>query len=247
MRLAEQQMAFAAHLRDPERVPAPAGVEPHRMAICRELFFANVAGLLAGSFPVVRRILGTAGWNRLAREFYATHHAHTPYFLELPREFVEWLRAREERPADEPAFLDELAHYEWVELALAISEEALPVAGAEPDADPFDSTLAVSPLAWVLAYRWPVHRLAPDFQPAEPPAEATFLVVYRDDTDTVKFLEIGAQMAALLEVLEHRPGLTGRQALERSMTGADVDAIGAARTALLDLLRRGVLTFTDNE
>ena len=239
-------MAFAAHLRDPERVPAPAGVEPHRMAVYRELFFANVAGLLAGSFPVVCRILGTEGWNRLVREFYAMHHAHTPYFLELPREFVEWLRARGERPAGEPAFLDELAHYEWVELALAISQEALPAAAAPRDVDPLDSMLAVSPLAWALAYRWPVHRLEPAFQPAKPPAEATFLVVYRDDTDSVKFLEIGAQTAALLDELERRPGLTGRQALQCSMTGAGQDAIGAARTALQDLLQRGVIALAND-
>lgn len=241
MALADQQRAFAAHLRDPDHVPPPAGIEPRRMAIYRELFFNNLVDLLGGSFPVARHILGVERWRRLIRDFYAHHHAHTPYFLELPGEFVAWLTARSARAEDEPAFLPELAHYEWVELALAISEEFAPApAGA---LDPLDTPLAVSPLAWPLAYRWPVHRLGPGHQPAEPPASPTFLVVYRDAADAVKFLEIGAETARLLDALEQSPGLTGRQALlAGAAAGTGAGGVeGAARAAIGDLLGRGVL------
>ncbi len=240
MNLAEQQRAFAAHLRDPDRVPAPADIEPRRMAIYRELFFNNVVDLLGGAFPVARRILGTDRWRRLVRDFYAGHHAHTPYFLELPREFADWLRARETRVGEEPAFLDELAHYEWVELALSISE-VVPPAAVAPCLSPLDQPLAVSPLAWPLAYRWPVHRLSPEYQPAEPPALPTFLVVYRDAEDTVQFLEIGAETARLLDVLEQTPGLTGRALLAGQPNAPDAGAARDAEQALADLLRRGVL------
>lgn len=240
MRLADRQRAFAAHLRDPDHAPPPADIEPRRMAIYRELFLANVSSLLAGSFPVARRILGDEGWGRLVRRFYAEHHAHTPYFLELPREFSEWLRAQAAGADIGPPFLAELAHYEWVELALAISEEESPApAGAHQD-DPLDAPLAVSPLAWPLAYRWPVHRLGPSYQPSEAPAEATFLVVYRDAADRVQFLEIGPHTAALLEAIEQSPGLTGRQALVRT-GGAGEDALPAARNTIADLCTRGVL------
>jgi len=238
MPLADQQKAFAAHLRDPEHVPAPAGIEPRRMAIYRELFFNNLVDLLGGSFPVARRILGMDRWRRLVREFYAHHHAHTPYFLELPREFVEWLAARTQAAADEPSFLQELAHYEWVELALAISEEVAPEAAASTGADALDVPLAVSPLAWPLAYRWPVHRLGPDHQPAQPPAAPTFLVVYRDAGDTVQFLEIGPETARLLDALEQTPGLTGRQLLAGDGSARPPDE---ARAAISELLDRGVL------
>ncbi len=236
MDLAGQQRAFAAHLRDPEHVPPPAGIEPRRMAIYRELFFKNVCDLLGGAFPVARRILGAERWQRLVRDFYAHHRAHTPYFLELPREFLEWLPSRSERPAGEPAFLEELAHYEWVELALAISEAEAPAPAAAAAGDPLDRPLAVSPLAWPLAYSWPVHRLSPEHQPAEPPAAPTFLVVYRDAAEAVQFLEIGADTARLLEAFEQAPGTTARQALAPAGDGE-----AAARAALADLLARGVL------
>ncbi len=235
MDLADQQRAFAAHLRDPERVPPPPGIEPRRLAIYRDLFFNNLADLLGGAFPVARRILGDERWKRLIREFYAGHHAQSPYFLELPHEFLEWLQARQARAADEPPFLDELAHYEWVELALAVSEEELPAAATSPPL-PLDVPLVVSPLAWPLAYRWPVHRLAPEFQPAEPPAAPTFIVVYRDRADAVQFLEIGAEMARLLDALERAPGMTAREAL-----GTHAEAAGQA---VADLIGRGVLFVT---
>lgn len=246
MNLAEQQRAFAAHLRDPDRVPAPAGIEPRRMAIYRDLFFNNLVDLLGGAFPVARRILGTDRWRRLVRDFYAGHRAHTPYFLELPREFAEWLRARATRAGDEPPFLEELAHYEWVELALSISEEHPPAAAA-PQLSPLDQPLAVSPLAWPLAYRWPVHRLSPEYQPAEPPALPTFLVVYRDAADTVQFLEIGAENARLLDVLEQTPGLTGRALLAGQPAAPDAGTAWDAEQALADLLRRGVLVVADTD
>ena len=241
MSLADQQKAFAAHLRDPDHVPPPAGIEPRRMAIYRELFFNNLVDLLGGSFPVARRILGTERWRRLVREFYAHHRAQSPYFLELPGEFLEWLTARTARAEDEPAFLQELAHYEWVELALAISEEVAPEAASASTLDPLDTPLAVSPLAWPLAYRWPVHRLGPDHQPAEPPPSPTFLVVYRDAADTVQFLEIGAETARLLDALDQAPGLTGRRVLLPDAAAQAEGAKDAARVAIAELLDRGVL------
>jgi hypothetical protein len=240
MGLADQQRAFAAHLRDPERVPPPADVEPRRMAVYRELFFNNLVDLLGGAFPVLRRILADAAWRALVREFYAHHHARTPYFLELPREFLEWLQARG-GGGGEPPFLAELAHYEWVELALAISEQEARPAGVLP-ADPLDAKLSVSPLAWPLAYRWPVHRLGPEHRPAEPPAEPTFLVVYRDTADRVQFLEVGAATAGLLDALERSPGLTARAACAGQGTAPAGAAARAAAESIRDLHARGVVT-----
>jgi hypothetical protein len=243
MDLAARQRAFAAHLRDPERAPAPEGVEPRRLAVYRDLFINNLVDLLGGAFPVVRRILGDVQWRKLVREFYSRHHAHTPYFLELPREFLEWLQARESAGPGEPPYLAELAHYEWVELALAISEETVPAAAAPP-ADPLAASLAVSPLAWPLAYRWPVHRLGPDHLPTEPPPAPTFLVVYRDAANRVQFLEIGPETARLMDALEQSPGLAAAAAFAQAGSAPTGDALCAARDSVRDLLERGVLTVT---
>jgi len=213
-RLRELQQNFAAHLRDPANAPAPAGVEERRLAVYRELFLNNVSGLLAGTFPVLHAILGIERWQRLARDFYRDHRCRTPLFLEIAREFVDYLGdEREAQPAD-PPFLHELAHYEWIELALSIEEQALADVAADPAGDLLRGVPVLSPLAWPLAYRFPVHRLSPDFQPAEPPADPSFYIARRDRDDRVGFLHVNAVTLRLVERLQQAPGLTGAEQLE---------------------------------
>ena len=67
----DTQYGFAAHLRDPEHNPAPANIEDRRMAIYRELFFNNVAGLLGRTFPVLHKILGAERWKVVMRDYFS--------------------------------------------------------------------------------------------------------------------------------------------------------------------------------
>ncbi len=210
------QFEFAAHIRDPGAHPAPDGIEDRRMAVYRELFFNNVSQLLAKSFPVLRRILGGERWAALIREWFVRHRARTPLFLELPREFLHFLEHERSPAPGDPPFLLELAHYEWVELALSIDEREIDAVEAAADGDLLEGRPVLSPLAWPLAYRFPVHRLSPDFQPESPPEEPTWLVVYRDRADKVGFLEINRVTARLLELLSAAQATpTGRECLAR--------------------------------
>lgn len=244
------QFAFAAHIRDPEHAPAPEGIEDRRMAIYRELFFNNVDDLIGRAFPVLRRILGEARWEAMLRDWFIRHRARTPLFLELSQEFLHYL-ATERAPAeDDPPFLLELAHYEWVELALSIDERELEVEGVDSDGDLLAGCPVLSPLAWPLVYTWPVHRLSPEFQPETVPEEATRLVVYRDRNDQVGFLEINLVTARLLELLSS-PGespLSGRDCLGRiaaELSHPNPDAVMAGGAEIFAALRaRDVLLGT---
>ena len=212
----DTQFAFAAHIRDPAHAPAPEGVEDRRMAIYRELFFNNVSQLMGKSFPVLRKILGPDRWAGIIRDWFVRHRSKTPLFLELPREFLQYLEHEREACPDDPPFMPELAHYEWVELALSIDEREAAVEGVDPRGDLLEGRPVLSPLAWPLVYRFPVHRVSPDFQPAEPPEEPTWLVVYRDRTDKVGFLEINRVSARLIELIsEGERARTGRACLEQ--------------------------------
>jgi uncharacterized protein len=208
------QYAFAAHLRDPARNPAPPDVEDRRMKIYRELFYNNVEGFIAGAFPVLRRLYEDAAWHRMIRDYFSRHRAHTPFFHRIAEEFLHYLQDERAPQPEDPPFLLELAHYEWVELALAVSEAEPDPAGVDPAGDLLDGVPVLSPLAWNLAYRYPVHRIAPEFRPAEPGAQPTCIVVYRDRRDTVGFLEINTVTARLLQLLEQSPGRSGREQLQ---------------------------------
>ena len=216
-----EQYAFAAHIRDPENNPAPEGIEDRRMAIYRSLFFNNVSQLLSRTFPVLFKILGAERWQELIRDYFSTHESHTPLFLEMPREFLQYLEDERGAVEEDPAFLYELAHYEWVELVLSIDEREVPLENIDPDGDLLQERPEVSPLVWSLQYRFPVHTLSPENQPTEPPEAPTFLVVYRDREDNIGFLEINAVTARLIELLVDDENPSGQAALEKIATEID--------------------------
>ncbi len=209
--LQQQQYALALHVRDPARHAGPPGIEPRRLAVYRELFQNGLLALLGDQFPVLRATLGNAAWETLVLDFYRDFRCQTPLFSEVGREFVRYLEERAAQPGD-PGWLIEMAHYEWVELALMLAD-------ASADAhDPAGDLLArpplPSPVAWALAYTWPVHRIAPQFQPDHAPDQPTLLLARRDGNGQVRFAELSPLVYRLLERLEQFPQLDGRQQLD---------------------------------
>lgn len=207
------QRRFAAHLRDPAHAAAPAGIEDRRLKIYRDLFYNNVEDFLANAYPVIRGLSTDAVWHARVRDFYARHRSIAPQFYRLAEEFLHFLQDERGEHGDDPPFLAELAHYEWVELALGISTAEATPELADPNGDPLAAPPVVSPLAWPLGYVWPVHRLGPSVQPAEPPDAPTYLVVYRTRQDEVKFMEINAVTARLLQLIDENPNASGRTLL----------------------------------
>jgi len=165
------------------------------------------------------------------RNFISGHRCRTPYFLEISQEFIQFLM-NEYRPREQdPPFLAELAHYEWVELALDVAEAEPPPQGGSGDV-----LLAVpqlSPLAWLLRYHYPVQHIGHGFRP-EQPGEPTYLVVYRDRQERVRFMALNAYSARLVELTRDNCSATGRDLLatlaaESGMALSDLLETGAAQ------------------
>jgi hypothetical protein len=233
------QHAFAAHLRDPAHVPVPGDVEPRRMAVYAELFFNNIESLISANFPVIRTLYDDGAWRDLVRAFYRDHRSHTPLFTDIAREFIRYLEARAEANAGDAPFLVELAHYEWSELALSLDETDLAKIERDGHGDVVDGIPLASPLARVLAYRFPVHRIAADFRPAEAPPQPTLILLTRDRADALHFLEIDALTALLFERLQQNTALTGRACLDALLAelGRDEPALRDSGLGILRHLR----------
>lgn len=235
-----QQYAFAAHIRDPGQSDPPPDVEDRRMAIYRELFYNNVEGFVASAFPVLRSLLTDEHWHAMVRDFFANHRCETPLFAEIAQEFLGYLHGERQPAPSDPPFMLELAHYEWVELAVSVSDEDRNGPPADPNGDLLSGVPVVSPLAWNLSYRYPVHRISPEFRPEAPGEHPAHLVVYRDRADEVRFLEINAVTQRLLQLLKETPDATGLDVLKiiaRELQAEDPAAVISAGTALLDDLR----------
>jgi hypothetical protein len=245
----EMQYAFAAHIRDPDNVAAPEGIEDRRMAIYRKLFFNNLYNLLGTMFPVLRKIHSDDRWRLMIRQFLQRHRAETPYFLQLPQEFLEFLQDEYEMASGDHPFLLELAHYEYVELALAVSTDANELDNVNPDGDLLAATPVKSVLAWAFAYHYPVHQISPEFLPTEPAEQPIYLAIYRGSNDKVRFLELNAMTAGLLDAIENNMDNKSGEALLRTLARAigypDVDAlIGHGAAALNEMRQLEILTGT---
>ena len=244
MEFQHYQRAFTAHIRDPRGTGRPKGVPARRMKVYNELLYNNLEGFLLACFPVCRRILGKRGWDRLVRAFFRDHASHTPYFRQIPEEFLKYLQSEWEPAPGYPPFLPELAHYEWVELELDTSNRDADLPAHDPDGDLLAGRPLLNPVLRVLAYRWPVHRLSPRFKPAEPPEAPTFALAFRDGEHRVRFTLVNSATARLLDLLREQAGLTGGQAL--ALMEAEMSlATGALREhgagALDDLRRQGAI------
>ena len=238
------QRAFTAHIRDPRGHARPKGVPARRMKVYNELLFNNVEGFLLACFPVCRAILGKRRWQRLARDFFRDHVCHTPYFRQIPEEFLKYLQDAWPAPPDYPAFLPELAHYEWVELELDTSDADTRLPAFDPAGDLLAGRPLLNPVSRVLAYRWPVQRLSPRFKPAEPPDTPTFIAAWRDADCDVRFSVVTAATAALLRLLHEQPELTGGELLDAlardsGLPAASVRQHGAAMLA--ELRQQGIV------
>ncbi len=208
------QNDFCAHIRQPDEVPVPDNIEDRRMAIYRDLFFNNVNSFLESGFPVLRSLYDDDAWLRLARRFFSQHRCKTPYFAKIAEEFLAFLQDDFEPSDDDPPFLLELAHYEWVEMALAVLDETTDVADINRNGNLLTEMPALSPAAWLLSYQWPVQHIGIEFQPSEPSPQLNHIIVYRNHNDEVGFIEANPVTARLFQLLQDNESQNGQQILE---------------------------------
>ncbi|MFV3330451.1 DNA-binding domain-containing protein [Pseudomonas sp. NY15437] len=238
--LRDQQLRMTRYIRDPQANEPPPGIEARRLAVYRQLFFGNLQSLLAGNFPVLHASLAREQWQALTEDLYAAFRCQTPLFTEVAGEFVEYLEGR----TDQPGWVAELAHYEFIETALLLSDNAEPP--HDPHGDLLDGVPLLSSLAVPLAYAWPVSHIGPEHLPSHAPAEPTLLLARRDTDLRVYFSRLAPLAHALLVSLQQWQ-LTGRQHLTAlaEIAGVEAAAIEGQGIALLRSLKeQGVVLGT---
>lgn len=139
-----------------------------------------------------------------------------------------------------PRWLAELAHYEWAELAVDVSDAPIPP--CDPAGDLLERPVVLNPALMNLAYAWPVQRIGPDYRPRQP--QPTHLVVYRDADDRVRFSEVTPVTGRLLDLFASET-LSGRQAILRlaeELQHPDPGQwLGFGAALLADLRQQGIL------
>lgn len=234
--LVETQLAFANYIRDPAKYPAPDAIASERLEVYRELFFNNVRGFLDNAFPVLHSLYPADAWLALQQHFFANYACQSPYFLHIAEQFVRFLQEYSLTDQD-PPFLTELAHYEWAELYVGTKQALQSIAPLAPD-QVANSPLALSELALLTAYQYPVQRISKSFQP-DKPGELQCFLIYRDYQDEVIFVSLNQASLLLLNQLSEQPGQTFTELLAPlapSLAPLTPDQLAAAALPLLQQL-----------
>ena len=208
------QNKFTAHLRDPEHSPAPDDIEDRRMEIYRGLFYRNIQNFVTNAFPVLRKLYSDEKWHKMVRDFFANHHSKTPYFKDISYEFLQYLQNERKPQLEDPPFLKELAHYEWIEIHITLLDVELDFTNVDTESDLIEGIPMMSPLAQLHSYYYPVHKIKPDFQPEHPSEQPIFLMIYRDRNDKVGFMELNPVTAMLVGIIEKNKTKSGEELLD---------------------------------
>ncbi|WP_076409113.1 DUF2063 domain-containing protein [Shewanella sp. UCD-KL12] len=195
MQFDDIQHSFIQYIKEPKSV-LPIGTDERRMKIYRDLFFNNINGFVSSAFPVLKSLYSDELWLSLVQNFFVTHDCQTPIFIEIAQEFVDFLQTEYLAKETDPAFLLELAHYEYMELVVAVAKD-------NPQQQRIDKpieqvSLCLSDSAQVLQYAFAVQRVSEEYQPIEPAETAQLFCLYRDEHDEVIFLQLNPLTAQVL-------------------------------------------------
>lgn len=238
----KRQQAFSQRIRHGTAAAYPENIPSQRMQVYQDNFFAGINEILSNCFPILHTILVPSLWRRLVADFYANYPLETPLFYEIPATFLSYLVQAADKSTT-PTFLIELAHYEWMELAIEYMQGTAPILNTET-IDFENSLLTTSELAEVVAYHFPVHQICKHFMPILPGPSPTYLCIYRNADDEVKFIELNVASTRLLQQLKQRQqsGTEVMTAIAQEIQQTDINAfIEENRKIVTELLSIGVI------
>ncbi len=241
--LVDFQSSYGKYLRQPNASQKPKNIPARASKIYEELFFNNICGFISNCFPVAKSLFTADQWLSFSRAFFNDWRCHTPYFSEIPKEFVNYIKQGKHTLRLPPWFC-ELIEYEWLELEVDICNAVplkAPTAQAKSQSAQ-SSTLYVNPTLRNRTFEWPVHTISPDCIPDTP--ETTFLAIYRDQTHRVQFMAMNAMTCALLEIITKQPSTAKHALLQlaEAINHPDPAQIVAFGNPIIDdFLQRGML------
>lgn len=208
----QDQDEFTQHIRQAE-FASVGDIEDRRLNIYRELFYNNLESFISGTFPVLKECVSSDIWHAAVRRFFIEHRCESPYFLEISEEYLQYLAADSENSLNFPKYAYSLAHWEWMELFAdaytELEENELTPVNLDED------IVTTVECAWLQAYEYAVHKIEPDNDVVQEP---TFLLIYRDASQTVGFVELNPLSYLLFEALQNNSRLTIQSVVQEIAT-----------------------------
>lgn len=209
--LADFQQTFGAYIRRGTHTTKDEALVPKRVGtLYQELVKNSILSFPKQCFPLCQQVVGEQVFDELCQKFVAHHLMDSPYFTDINDEFTQFIAQittdSQHMTDDLPAFLPELAHFEWAELQTDIAPNRMfaPIMPYWPDTSVKNSTahpskqpqLRLNGSLLLLQYQYPVQQFnqpaffqsvssSNEWQNMMP--EPTFLAMYRhQDGDGIK-------------------------------------------------------------
>jgi hypothetical protein len=234
-----------AHGVDPDDIEAIVAA-PRRLLVYRSLVRNGLGSVVQRMLPRTRARMNAACDGRFDADlavFADEVGPRTHYLRDVPAELFAWAEPRWRSDPSVPAYLVDLAAYELAAFAVGASAS---VRAAEASAEvALDRPLAFAESAHLLRFAWAVHELpeeGDDASGVEPARRDVQLLAYRDAEHRVRWLELTALAAEVVERL--RSGVLLGDAVQTACAEHGVAPAGVLSDVarlLADLAARGVV------
>lgn len=241
------QLNFIRYLRNPDTAMTKDAVTSRQQSIYCDLVYANINRIIAESFPITRSIISNTNWHLMISDFIANHSSQSPYFLEISKEFLAYLTHERIPQASDQPFMLELAHIEWINLALDIADIELPKQDELPATE--YSLWSASPLVIGLTYQYPVHIIDSEYLP-EKPDTPIYLLAYRNQDDDVEIQETDALTLRIVQLLQQQDTISClelSQALSSEINEMPTEELMAKTLSILCELAEADIVFYSNQ
>ncbi|HWB80498.1 MAG TPA: putative DNA-binding domain-containing protein [Nannocystaceae bacterium] len=238
---------FAAFLRahgvDGEDLDTLVGVGAERVLVYRALVHNRLRSATREFIPRTAARRNKPEFRADFDAFMQAHASQSFFLRDVPGEFVEWVRPRWADDPAVPKYLGDLARHELLETE--VRNDPLDDEAPSGVAIDLELPLRFGGAARLMKYDWAVHKLPIDIDDRSDPAEApTHLLVYRDETVKVRYLELTGWATAVLEQLlvQRKPVREGLLAAAASLDEPlDDDKLARAATLFAELGDHAVL------
>lgn len=171
-----------------------SNLNAEKTALYHALVMGNLQEVISPCFPILRSIICRHTWSGFMLDFFQQRPLNTPLFHQLPFEFVTYLQ---NLPSKEYPFMADLAHYEWVELALELAASVNNIKRVVAS-QILETHWQLSSCAKLLSYEYDVYNIGSNYIPHQ--TIPTYLAVYKKD-NAVEFMVLNELSFQLLECI----------------------------------------------
>lgn len=165
-----------------------------RLKIYQELLLYNLNDVLSHTFPILLDLIPQDTWLQMLKNILKSEVVETPLFHELPLWLVNYIKRH---GISGYPFAADLAHYEWVEIDVEISEHnsSQPAVSSEKL---IEQTWQLNTSSRLLSYQYEVDKIGINYQPKDP--QETYMIVYQKNGGTA-FLKLNEMTFQLLTMM----------------------------------------------